>query len=469
MAAKTRMGVGAGVTITLLAIASLGFFITTVVFWSKHQSAEQRKAESDTRLKEVLDDGTATQVRALNELARTNRQSLVGFMLSQQRDLMQEIAGDPSMTLEQLRTNLTALAEREGTVAGLEPSETVGPKDVLAALDHRIAAIASLKRELRDAEAVRDEAERLRDESISRVDQIEASFDATTTGLEATVDDYAAQVEAYQGEVTRVRDNATSEINRLTADHRAERLRLDEDLRDLRDQVAIKDETIASLQAELRGKKFTGANEATLVDGRILSVGPGGNIVYINRGVRDKVVVGLTFEVYPDAGSVRPNAEGVYPPGKATIEVISVDGSSAACRVLTSRRGNPIAQDDVIVNAVYDPDKVYRFVVFGVFDANRDGVADVLETEGIEALIQAWGGRVEREFSGDIDFLVLGQRPAIPPEPGPNAPFSLVQEYLAKLKLAQRYDELFAEAVATGIPVLNENRLYTLTGKRFGL
>src|SRR5690606_30821755 len=77
---------------------------------------------------------------------------------------------------------------------------------------------------------------------------------------------------------------------------------------------------------------------------------------------------------------------------------------------------------DIIANAVYDPNKTYKFVIDGLFDIDGDGITNRYETQDLAALIEQWGGTVEDEVVGDIDFIVLGEKPTLPPPPGPGAP-----------------------------------------------
>ena len=43
-------------------------------------------------------------------------------------------------------------------------------------------------------------------------------------------------------------------------------------------------------------------------------------------------------------------------------------------------------------------------------------------------------------------------------------PLKLIQRYLKLQQVVQKYDELFEAAKRTSIPILNQNRLMTLTG-----
>ena len=42
------------------------------------------------------------------------------------------------------------------------------------------------------------------------------------------------------------------------------------------------------------------------------------------------------------------------------------------------------------------------------------------------AWIKDWGGSVTDELVGDVDFIVLGARPPIPPEPSASQPIEVV-------------------------------------------
>ena len=68
------------------------------------------------------------------------------------------------------------------------------------------------------------------------------------------------------------------------------------------------------------------------------------------------------------------------------------------------------------------------------------------------------------EISGDTDFVVLGEKPILPPAPGPGAPVSVIQEYVRLQQEIARYDDLLFSAQDTSMPVLNQNRLRTLIG-----
>ena len=113
----------------------------------------------------------------------------------------------------------------------------------------------------------------------------------------------------------------------------------------------------------------------------------------------------------------------------------------------------------MIANPVFDPAKKYKFLVYGNFDPEHTGTASIFGANEIKAWIKDWGGDTTDEVSGDLDFIVLGERPQLPPQPSGTAPLEVINFYLNQQKLASRYDELLKQAGDTSIPLLNENRL----------
>ena len=72
------------------------------------------------------------------------------------------------------------------------------------------------------------------------------------------------------------------------------------------------------------------------MDGRIVSVNPSTNEAFIDLTTRDRLVLGMTFEIYDNASAIRPDASGNYPRGKATGEVIRV-GDNSSVRASSAR------------------------------------------------------------------------------------------------------------------------------------
>jgi predicted nucleic acid-binding Zn-ribbon protein len=383
--------------------------------------------------------------------ARGERKSLVDYLLSNNNELKRVAMGNANLTMDQFRERADQVTGGSGSLAS-----------TIARLE---GDVQSLSRELASTQERLDRNQADLNAEYARIEQIEAS-------ALATADEANDRVEAYRREVAELRAQVEAFENRtsrsVTSDRDQYRANLrdrDQRISELNQQILVLRDQVRRLRGETNDNRVTPLDEYALVDGEVAAVQAGDDVVVITLGREDKLVIGMTFSVFDSPSAIRPTESGDYLPGKAVIEVIGMEESSARCRVVRGSRGNPVVVGDVIANPVYDPDKTYNFVVFGNFDVDRDGVATPFERDQLVAVIERWGGDVIDDISGDLDFLVLGRRPEDPIQPAPNAPRVVYDEYLRLKNRVDRYNELFEQASASSIPVLNENRLRTLIGE----
>lgn len=454
MAARTSAGTGMLVTFTLVSVLALTLLITTVIFYAGRRAALNRVADlSQNSVKIVREDElNGNDVPRIRPLAEAQKKSVVGYLVQQQQDLMQRVTGSARDTLDDLNKKL---------------GEDFGGGNLLGTLQERTAEIAALTKRVTDAEASAQRALADKEAEVARVKDIEASQAKTLTELNGQVDQYKAEVDQLRDEVASFKGELDTRVQRMRDDGAGREAQLAAELDKSQRQGLLDRSLIQRLQNELKGQRYVGQSEEALVDGKVIGLNAADSTVVIGVGRKQRLVLGTSFEVYGDGTSIRPDpATGEYPSGKASLEVIRLDDDSATARIIRERKGNPIVRGDVIANALYDPKKVYTFLVYGLFDANKDGRASLLEASDISALVTEWGGKVVDELSGNVDFVVLGQRPTLPPEPPATAPAEVVQEFIRLKRQSVKYDELLSQARSTSIPVLNENRLYTLTGQR---
>ncbi len=455
MASRTSAGTATVVTITIIGILMIGFLITSVVFYSKMTNAEGKVLNLKETYEDIIrtSEREADNVRIALQAARAERKSLVDYLMTNNRALMELASGNPDLTIDQLKNRVAELAGVEGE----SMTQTIT----------RLSTLVSTRES--ELASMRERFDRLQadvDAEMQRIATIEGGIKKTVDEADSRVKDYGRGVEELRTRVegfeTRIQRQVDSDRSRYEQEIRDKENRIAE----LNQQILVLQDQVRRLRGESVHNRVTPMDEFALVDGEVAAVEPAGDVVVITIGRRDKLVIGMTFSVYGSASEIRPADGGQdYRPGKAVIEVISMDDSSARCRVVRSSRGNPVIAGDVIANPVYDPHKTYNFVVFGDFDVNRDGVATPYERDALVAVIERWGGKVIDDITGDLDFVVLGRRPTDPLQPAPNAPRSVYDEYLRLKRQVDRYHELFEEAQASSIPVLNENRLRTLIGE----
>lgn len=460
MAARGGGSVALVVTLTIFIILTVGFLITSVIFYSQFTKAQGEREQLEADFAEILPANQRRIERvelALEQAQRPaegedrRRQSLVEFLLEERERAMTLAAGNPQLTSYQL-------GRRIESQVGESSSSLL---DRVSLLDGRVGALsaelASKEAEIRSREQdVEGQIDVIRTAQRAATSQIQQATDQVGA-YKADVDDYRDQIDTFEATVAEELDRTRSEFQRQVVER-------DRTIAEQADNILLLQDIIKNLTGERESESLRPIDEFALVDGRVAAVDPINNTVTIDLGREDNLVIGITFSVYNAPQNIRPDETGEYPAGKAVVEVIRIQENAAIARIVRESRGNPIVAGDVIANPVYDPEKVYSFVVYGNFDTDRDGVATPLERDEIEALIESWGGRVGDDITGDLDFLVLGRKPALPPQPSPGAPIEVINEYARLDGIIQRYDELLERAADLSIPVLNENRLRTLVG-----
>ena len=456
MAARTGASVGVAVTITILGVLSLALFVLSMVFYGNASRAQQELTQVKAEAEDFVRAGERERENVRQALSRASeeRKSVVDYLLTQLRESMTIAAGPDAadLTASGLREQLVALGGGEGD-------------SLVGMVRDRDTRIADLSTRLEQAEADRQEALARAAEEAERVAEIERDFDIANEAMSEDVGTMRGDLQSVWQRVADLEAEMNDRVARIKSEADEMRARDRATIAEQRSELTVLKTQLARLRGEVSDDRVRPLAEESLVDAQIRSVDPVAQTVVLSIGRGEKVILGMTFAIYDNATDIRPDAAtGVYPPGKGVVEVIRVNDGFSTARIIEESRGNPIVKGDVAANAVYDPSKTYKFLVFGNFDINADGVATPLEGEDLKALIKRWGGELTTEVTGDLDFIVLGEKAVLGPEPPTGSPVEVVEEYLRRKRVNERYDELFETALTTAIPVLNENRLRTLIG-----
>jgi NAD-dependent DNA ligase len=201
---------------------------------------------------------------------------------------------------------------------------------------------------------------------------------------------------------------------------------------------------------------------AQAADGQIILVDDAAGIVHINLGSDDHIYRGLTFSVYDKASGVPRDGKP-----KAEVEIFSIAKTTSIARVLSSQPRNPIATEDIVANLIWDADKVNQFVITGDYDLNNDGKPDYNAHDAIQALIEKWGGTVSDTVSAKTDYVIIGTKPVLPPEPTLEilaADPTAQERYNAAQSRLQEYNTVQSQAQALYIPIFTYERFLYVIG-----
>lgn len=279
----------------------------------------------------------------------------------------------------------------------------------------------------------------------------------------------------------KAQNDAVIKIQQMSQSMDQERRQQNAELQRAQQLVETKDQQLDQekrLATEL-GDKLAGKRMSVIdpllrqADGMITSVASD-DIVYINLGMGDHLVPGLTFEVYDHRDGVPKQddlmSEENLPVGKGSIEVERVYATDSQCRVIKTEVGQHLSEGDLIANLVYDRNTKYNFVIYGDFHMNAQGQAETPEQEKadkqkIEALVTEWGGHVQKDINVDTDFVVMGAVPEIRQftEDELQDPLNRRLQDDEKAEYAAYTAEL-DNAKELHIPIMNQNRFLYFCG-----
>lgn len=447
-------GAGTGVIVSLVVslVCNVGLLIITFMMYSGKTQALESEAKVKAEMSAFVAPGERDDAfDRVMDSAKESRKSLYSLLEDRRSGVASFVAGNGSAGVDEMRTTL-----------GLDSDEIV--KETLSSLRREMTSannkVSSLSKQLETLQGENDQlrnqmaqAEVIADEKVAKVEQEFDGYRTAAVRYEQEVNEAINAIEASRSKLNRDHENRVNElqsqIDRMSQDNSIFRSQI-EDLRKKTENYRIKPQS-----------------PAELVDGRVINVPGSGGQIFLNLGRKDRVVPGMTFEVYDDAAAIRPDPRtNEYVRGKASIEVIRVGADTATARITREIPGRPVVKDDVVANAVFNPEYRFKFLVHGKFDVDGDGTPSEAEADYVRRRIVDWGGELVEgdELTGDLDFLVLGVEPPEPLNLTPNSSDVELRAFLQLRESRDQYDRLFDQSTKAQIPVLNWNRFELLTG-----
>lgn len=465
---------------TLITFVGL-FIVATTVAVIYYVKAEELRTTTAEAQSELADMASSDEVRRVGEIvgAKLPGETNLGTLVQHFDRMTGLVLGQPvQVTSAEVKVGNAAdavvalMAKAEPYVALPAPDPNASDPN---ALDPNGVALASM---MDDLLAGLEQTIDQKDAIAGQLQELQQRFDDATTVWQQTKEDLTAKVEEYRTQVA----DTTADYNDLRAllqqssedraanllkqleDEKATSRQLNQDLLKTRAELQVAQERLNDALVAVGEIQPAPDQEAAAYapDGAIILVDDAAGIVHINLGSDDRVYRGLTFSVYDRASGVPRDGKP-----KAEIEIFSVAKKTAIARVLSSEKRNPIATNDIVANLIWDRDKVNQFVITGEFDLNDDGRADYNAKDAIQALIAKWGGVVSDTVSAKTDFVIIGTKPLVPPEPtldtlaiDPDAR----EKYEAAQRLLARYNQVQQQAQALYIPIFTYDRFLHFTG-----
>lgn len=454
-----RSGAGIGVTVSLIVfiIATISMLVMAIVFYTGKTKESEARTQADSALATYIksQERSSDQFKGFEAAAKDNQQSVSRYLYGQYENLMAFAGGDAGAGVKTLQSDVARYGWKQGDTMRSKISDFA--RDLSARqteLEGMKSQMESLNAQIAEKEAQLKQANEAHQKEV-------AACEGRISSYRDAGEDYRKRLEAAIADLNKAKDTMRGRYEGQITD-------LQNEVDELGRKNAVIVGQLDKLEKAQNEARLKAGNPALLVDGHVIDAPGANDTVYIDRGKKDRIVRGMTFEVFGDQAQLAQmnKATGELPRGKASLLVTSVGETTSQCRITRSSPNTPIIAKDVVANAVYDPAYKFKFLVHGKFDVDNDGKPTEQEAEYLRSLVVDWGGTIVTgdELPGDLDFLVLGVEP---PKPSPlpeGASAVVIEDWARKNEANAKYNALMKQAVAAQIPLLNANRFFILIG-----
>ncbi len=465
---------------TLITFVGLFIIATTVavIYYVKAEELRTTTADAQSELAEMA---SSDEIRRIGEIigAQKRAQTNLGTLMQHFDRVTGLVLGQPvQVTSAEVKANNAADAVAALMVAAqpyvampaadANNADPNGPDPNSVALTSMMGdLLAGLEQTIAQKDAGTLRLQKLQE----RFDDATAVWQQTREDLTAKVNEYRVQVEQATGDYSDLKalleqssEQRASNLLKQLEDERATSRQLNQDLLRTGAELQVAQERLSDALVQVGKTQPQPDQEAAACtpDGQVILVDDAAGIIHMDLGSDDRVYRGLTFSVYDKASGIPRDGQP-----KAEVEIFSVAKKTSVARVLSSEKRNPIATDDIVANLIWDSKKVNQFVITGDYDLNNDGKPDYNAQDGIQSLIEKWGGAVSNAVSAKTDFVILGTKPLVPPEPTLETlagnPTAREKYNAAQIRLT-RYNEIQQQAQALYIPVFTYDRFLHFIG-----
>ena len=349
----------------VIALCVILVFVALFAFTSQQSAADWQ--ESQQQAVDAADAASVSEQAA--DKAHADLSQIIGFL-----------EGSKGFTsVNALNAELGAAASVFGApdanrIETLLPAATTAYQKALVEKRDLESTVAQLRNDLQSRNDAHQSSMRDKD---ARIAELANNLQDTTTSLNNQILDYERQRDSLRQQVSDY-DAQVSELNtRLEEQDRAHLAA---------SQIQLQTNDI------LASKLNQVARRTDTPDGTVLTASASLQKAWSDRGRLDRIVPGMEFAVH--------NAANMDPKGR--IKVINVEDKRAECVITdTANRFDPIGEDDLILNAMYDPSRQPVAVLLG------NGFGSFSTTD-MKNKLKEVGIVVADKVSNEADYLILG-------------------------------------------------------------
>jgi len=460
------------IAVALLVVLTLASLVFAVVMY---MNVDQHRKKADDLQDERAKLGTDAQINQVRRMKDPSRKdsTALGTITADMKWMGQLIGGEALAKAELAGIRKAAEAERDTMAEQLEQVKLVSTKPEQFELSNGLSNVMTalvlewktLAKQYTDFATEYITEKQTLSQQIStlqqQIEQLNGELDKATKANEANLAMRQQLLNDQQSKYEQYIQQLTGQITE--ADTQAKQFETQNE--QLQNELAQASQALTSLKKELAKSQSKPDMETAALesDGLVVSVVPRDRLAYINLGKDDHIYRGLTFAVYDSYEPIPRNGKG-----KGALEVIDIMDNVSKCRITDFNPADPIMENDIIANVIWNRDKQFRFCVIGEYDLNGDGQPDADGRKKIGEMIQSWGGVASEELTVTTDFFVVGEPPRMPARPR-DEEFDMNTEvakaYGAALERVEAYQAIRNEAAELDIPTFNLQRFLAFLGQ----
>jgi len=453
------------VPLYVLIIFVVLFLISTtglVLMFVNHETLRQEAQTATTTFDEYIGMGVKSNLepfRAMGSAAKPKR-SAVGALLDDRNELARMITGNPASTTKDVADKIDAMAAALPAPVAAKFKEQA-KTNLIGAVQQAMDIAQNVSKENAELRNLLTGCQQEKDTIQTQYKDLETKFTANTQKVLGQLSSLQSLFDSYKKEVTEQFEAIKTQVNKeqvAKAEDIKKKVLLDMD--EMRDMIRRNLQVLIKSTAELGPAELRAAAGMTVdqltqkVDAQVLDIA--GPVIYIDLGEKQGIQTGIRFAVIEATQRSQAN-----PSIKGVLEVTNVGDMTSECRVVASAPGNPVLKGDLLINLVYDRELKLNFFVMGDFDVNDDGFIDPNGAEKVAEIITSAGGKVSRQLSPTVNFVVQGAAPEAPKLAAGATPTPAEAK---QIKRAREYADHIDQIKALAIPVISAETFLKYTG-----
>ena len=259
MAIRSNAGTGVTVALVVFILISIFLLVTTIIFYSGKNTEMESAKDMAVQLDQFAkpNERGGDQFETIQAAAKTERKSVLGYVIEQNNAMKNWISGNRSDSLEAMKRRFNAADQNTSllnTVNGLERQVTDADKELAAVKEQ----LASLQQE--------------RDQLTAEIEAASRSRDTLLAAESKQIENYRTATDEHLKEIADVREQLETATDKMRDRYSDQIKELETEVDGLSQEKVILKGRVEDLEQRINKTRIKPHDPATLVDGSIIDI-----------------------------------------------------------------------------------------------------------------------------------------------------------------------------------------------------